>query len=131
MNPITETLEKFNNGEQRYQDDQNFKEAVDSLAAKIGVYAVLDKTLNQLRVLREIHANNTNSLAIEGGRSRRLAGEADNLRAYTAEVEKANADWVEAHDKLKEEANNLRASNRSLIESNMALTERLRDYESR
>ena len=56
MNPIAETLEKFNNGEQRYQDDQNFKEAVDSLAAKIGVYAVLDKTLNQLRVLREIHA---------------------------------------------------------------------------
>lgn len=51
-----EIVDKFNNGEQRYEDDQNFKEAVDSLAAKIGVYAVLDKTLNQLRVLREIHA---------------------------------------------------------------------------
>lgn len=56
MATINETLEKFNNGEQRYQDDPNFKEAVDSLAAKIGVYAVLDKTLNQLRVLRAIHA---------------------------------------------------------------------------
>lgn len=56
MPDITETLERFNNGGQRYEDDQNFKEAVDSLAAKIGVYAVLDKTLNQLRVLREIHA---------------------------------------------------------------------------
>jgi len=52
----TEIIEKFNNGEQRYEDDPNFKEAVDSLAAKIGVYAVLDKTLNQLRVLRAIHA---------------------------------------------------------------------------
>ncbi len=52
----TEITEKFNNGEQRYQDDQNFKEAVDSLAAGVGVYAVLDKTLNQLRVLCGIHA---------------------------------------------------------------------------
>ena len=59
MARINETLEKFNNGEQRYQDDQNFKEAVDSLSAGIGVYAILDKTLNQLRVLREIHAKTT------------------------------------------------------------------------
>ena len=95
MNPITETLEKFNNGEQRYEDDQNFKEAVDSLANGIGVYAVLDKTLNQLRVLREIHAKT-----------------------------------IEQNKQLTEEADNLGASNRSIIQSNMVLTGRIEHYES-
>jgi len=56
MDNLNEVLGKFNNGETRYEEDTNFKEAVDSLAARIGVYAVLDKTLNQLRVLRTLHA---------------------------------------------------------------------------
>jgi hypothetical protein len=53
---LEEVLPLFNNGETRYAEDPNFKEAVDSLRAGIGVYAVLDKTLNQLRVLRDIHS---------------------------------------------------------------------------
>ena len=52
---LAEVLGQFNNGETRYAEDPNFKEAVDSLRAGIGVYAVLDKTLNQLRVLTELH----------------------------------------------------------------------------
>lgn len=51
---LKEVLEKFNNGESRYDDDLNFKEAADSLAARIGVYAVLDKNLRTLRDLRAL-----------------------------------------------------------------------------
>jgi hypothetical protein len=51
-----EVLPLFNNGETRYAEDPNFKEAVDSIRAGIGVYAVLDKTLNQLRVLSKLHS---------------------------------------------------------------------------
>jgi len=61
---MDEILEHFNNGETRYAEDPNFKEAVDSLRAGIGVYAVLDKTLNQLRVLRGIHAATTLANAV-------------------------------------------------------------------
>ena len=73
MATVSETLEKFNNGEQRYEDDSNFKEAVLSISLGVGVYAVLDKTLNQLRVLREIHAK-----TIE--QNKRLADGVDGLQ---------------------------------------------------
>lgn len=72
MATVSETLEKFNNGEQRYEDDQNFKEAVLSISLGVGVYAVLDKTLNQLRVLREIHAKTIEE-------NKRLTEEVDRL----------------------------------------------------
>lgn len=68
-----ETLEKFNNGEQRYEDDPRFKEAVDSLAARIGVYAVLDKALNELRVLRRLQSETV-------AQNHRLAEELDIMK---------------------------------------------------
>lgn len=45
-----EILEKFQNGEQRYQDDKTFAEVVDSLAGGLGVYAVLDSAVKQLSI---------------------------------------------------------------------------------
>ena len=120
MGALNETLEKFNNGEQRYEEDQNFKEAVDSLAAKIGVYAVLDKTLNQLRVLRGIHAK-----TIE--QNKQLVDEADIEKgSLFRSIHNLSAE----NERLADEVENLKASNRTLIENNIRLTERLLDYES-
>ena len=62
MSQLIEVIEKFNNGESRYAEDPNFAEAVNSLAAGIGVYAVLDKTLNQLRVLQELNRKTRDQL---------------------------------------------------------------------
>lgn len=96
MNSITETLEKFNNGEQRYEDDPNFKEAVDSLAAKIGVYAVLDKTLNQLRVLREIHTRTVEQ-------SKQLIDEAKDATTEKDSLFKSVSNLLEGNQKLRDE----------------------------
>lgn len=40
-----DVIEKFNNGEQRYENDQYFKETVIALSYGVGVYTVLDKCL--------------------------------------------------------------------------------------
>lgn len=45
---LGDELEKFRNGEERYSSDSIFKQALDSLTAGVGVYAVLDSILRRL-----------------------------------------------------------------------------------
>lgn len=45
---LSDILEQFRNGEERYDSDPIFKQAIDSLAAGVGVYAVLDSVLRRL-----------------------------------------------------------------------------------
>jgi hypothetical protein len=52
MEDTTEILAKFRNGEQRYSEDPIFKEAIDSLGAGLGVYAVLDAILRRYEATR-------------------------------------------------------------------------------
>jgi hypothetical protein len=59
---LTETLEQFRNGEERYDSDSTFKQAIDSLAAGVGVYAVLDSALRRLSHQQEVVSNLTNKL---------------------------------------------------------------------
>lgn len=44
---LDQVIEMFQNGEQRYAEDNYFKEAIDSLTAGLGVYAVLDALLKK------------------------------------------------------------------------------------
>jgi hypothetical protein len=59
---LTETLEQFRNGQERYDNDPVFKQAIDSLAAGVGVYAVLDSVLRRLSHQQEVVSNLTNQL---------------------------------------------------------------------
>lgn len=52
MEALKDILEKFQNGENRYEADPLFKTAIDSLQAGIGVYAVLDHCLKENSKLR-------------------------------------------------------------------------------
>lgn len=57
-----DVVDKFVNGESRYETQEVFKTAVDALAGGLGVYAVLDSTLAQLAASRSavkmVHAEN-------------------------------------------------------------------------
>jgi hypothetical protein len=59
MKDLTEILDKFQNGERRYQEDEAFKNAIDSLAAGISPYAVLDSSLRRLASAAELLAQKT------------------------------------------------------------------------
>ncbi len=52
MKTLDEILENFQNGERRYEQDADFKAAVNSLKAGVGVYAVLDHMLRENNSLR-------------------------------------------------------------------------------
>lgn len=59
---LSDTLEQFRNGEERYDSDPIFKQAIDSLAAGVGVYAVLDSVLSRLSHQSEVVTTLTNKL---------------------------------------------------------------------
>jgi len=52
MSQLIEILEKFQNGETRYNEDPFFNAAIQSLLKGLGVYAVLDKVLREHKALR-------------------------------------------------------------------------------
>lgn len=45
---MSDLTDRFENGETRYFQDLNFKQAIDCLSTGVGVYAVLDGTLKKL-----------------------------------------------------------------------------------
>jgi len=53
---LADVLEKFVNGEERYNADPVFKKVIDSLVGGIGVYAVLDAVLAAQLKARTIQA---------------------------------------------------------------------------
>lgn len=54
---LAETLDQFRNGAERYDNDPIFKQAIDSLVAGVGVYAVLDSVLRRLSHQSEVVSN--------------------------------------------------------------------------
>lgn len=54
---LTETLDLFSFGLARYESDDTFKQAIDSLVAGVGVYAVLDSVLRRLSHQNEVVSN--------------------------------------------------------------------------
>lgn len=63
---IEAELWKFQNGEQRYETNAYFKEAINALSAGVGVHAVLDRVLKEHTILMVLHneALNKNRAAI-------------------------------------------------------------------
>lgn len=57
---LEQILEHFQNGEQRYDKDGYFKEAITSLHVGVGVYAVLDRVLKEHTILMHLHNEQTN-----------------------------------------------------------------------
>jgi len=57
---LEEILERFQNGEQRYDKDAYFKEAVTAIHVGVGPYAVLDRVLKEHIILMNLHAEQLN-----------------------------------------------------------------------
>jgi len=93
---LEEILERFQNGEQRYDKDAYFKEAITAIHLGVGPYAVLDRVLKEHTILMHLHneAVNKNRVAV---------AECAKLADYIKRVEQAKEEWAAAHDKLKDE----------------------------
>lgn len=63
---VAELLEMFQNGEQRYDRDAYFKEAVTALQLGVGPIAILDRVLKEHVILMHLHneAINKNRVAV-------------------------------------------------------------------
>ena len=72
---LTEILEKFQNGEQRYDKDAYFKEAVTAIHLGVGIYAVLDRVLKEHLILMNLHNEAVNKNRVAVGECQRLADE--------------------------------------------------------
>jgi len=86
MGNLDEILEKFENGERRYNEDPIFKVAIQPLVAGLGVYAVLDSVLKTTKLA---HGNITRlSAELLESRQARTNLEEENAR-LRAELEQA------------------------------------------
>ncbi len=57
---VAEVMDMFQNGEQRYDTSAYFKEAINALAAGVGVHAVLDRVLKEHVILMHLHNEELN-----------------------------------------------------------------------
>lgn len=57
---IADILERFQNGEQRYDKDGYFREAITSIHLGIGPMAVLDRVLKEHTILMHLHSESVN-----------------------------------------------------------------------
>lgn len=86
MGNLNEILEKFENGERRYNEDPIFAEVIKSLYMGIGVYAVLDHVLKATKLA---HGNITRlSTDLLESRQARTNLEEENAR-LRAEIRQA------------------------------------------
>jgi len=69
---LTEILEKFQNGEQRYDKDAYFKEAITAIHLGVGPYAVLDRVLKEHLILMNLHNEAVNKNRVAVGEVARL-----------------------------------------------------------
>jgi len=95
---LDEILERFQNGEQRYDSNAYFKEAVTAMLAGASPYMVLDRVLREHVILMHLHNEELN-------KNRVAVGECARLGDYIKRVEQANEEWTAENDKLKDEVN--------------------------
>ena len=76
---IEAELWKFQNGEQRYETNAYFKEAINALSAGVGVHAVLDRVLKEHTILMGLHNEALNKNRVAVGECQRLRDEVASL----------------------------------------------------
>jgi len=53
---LSDILEMFQNGEERYDRDAYFKGAITAIHAGVGVHAILDRVLKEHNILMNLHS---------------------------------------------------------------------------
>lgn len=72
---LEQTLDMFQNGEQRYDKDGYFREAITALQAGIGVHAVLDRVLKEHVILMRLHSESLDKNRVAVAEVQRLSDE--------------------------------------------------------
>lgn len=72
---LDEILERFQNGEQRYDTNAYFKAAVTAIYSGVGIYAVLDRVLKEHVILMHLHNEQLNINRVAVAECARLTDE--------------------------------------------------------
>lgn len=76
---VAEVLELFQNGEQRYDTNAYFKEAVNAISAGLTPVVVLDRVLKEHVILMHLHNEELNKNRVAVGECQRLSDEVASL----------------------------------------------------
>lgn len=80
MSNLREVLERFQNGEQRYEQDKHFTDVITVLQSGVGVYAVLDRVLKERAVLLHLHNETLETLRASIAENQRLIDEVESYK---------------------------------------------------
>ncbi len=72
---LGQVLENFQNGEQRYDKDGYFREAVTAIHAGVGTYAILDRVLKEHTTLMRLHSEALDKNKVAVAEVQRLSDE--------------------------------------------------------
>lgn len=72
---LEQTLDMFQNGEQRYDKDGYFREAITALHSGVGVHAVLDRVLKEHTILMRLHSEALDKNRVAVAEVQRLSDE--------------------------------------------------------
>jgi len=103
---LAEILERFQNGEQRYDTNGYFKEAITAMLSGASPYMVLDRVLREHVILMHLHSEqvNKNRVAVaEVGRLATQVGEDDILIQRLEDEIKSYKDAFEGGHDLSED----------------------------
>lgn len=73
-------IEMFQNGEQRYDKDGYFREAITSLHAGIGIHAVMDRVLKEHTILMRLHSEEQTKNRVAVAECARLTDELEDCK---------------------------------------------------
>jgi len=107
MNKLTvaEVLDMFQNGEQRYDTNAYFKEAVNAISAGLPPHVVLDRVLKEHVILMHLHNEELNKNRVAVGVIATLKEEKRDLAENCDRLKDEVASWKDAHQLLTDLVN--------------------------
>jgi len=95
---VAEVLELFQNGEQRYDTNAYFKEAVNAISAGLPPHVVLDRVLKEHVILMHLHNEELNKNRVAVGECARLLDKVDSHEQTIQELLDEVASYKDALD---------------------------------
>ncbi len=108
---IEDILEMFQNGEDRYNKDAYFKEAINALHVGVGAHAILDRVLKEHAILMHLHNEALNKNRVAVAEVARLADEMAQYIQYGLHPVGVGLELKLENQKLKDDVLSLKEAN--------------------